>query len=124
MKLLNDGALEALATIPSGSIHTVVTSPPYWGLRSYHGEPGMIGLEPTLQEHLANLVAVFEEVKRVLRDDGTVWLNYGDFYSNGGAAKGNGGDGGTSSLNCKRSVDGTFHPDRKSQPGSTLDQSQ
>ncbi len=81
---------EVLREIPDGSVQCVVTSPPYWGLRAYTGEPGMIGLEPTLQEHLANLVSVFEEVKRVLRDDGTVWLNYGDCYAQGGRAKSSG----------------------------------
>ena len=60
-----------------------MTSPPYWGLRAYEGNPGMIGLEPTLEEHLENLVAVFREVRRVLRPDGTLWLNYGDAYAGG-----------------------------------------
>ena len=63
------------------SVHCCVTSPPYWGLRSYHGGADMIGLEPTFDEHLANLVAVFREVRRVLRKDGTCWLNYGDAYA-------------------------------------------
>ena len=67
------------------SVHCVVTSPPYWGLRSYEGNPGMIGLEATFDEHLENLVAVFREVRRVLRPDGTLWLNYGDAYAGGGA---------------------------------------
>ena len=53
------------------------TSPPYWGLRSYTGAKGMIGLEESFEEHLENLVAGFREVRRVLRDDGTLWLNYG-----------------------------------------------
>jgi DNA modification methylase len=54
-----------------------VTSPPYFGLRDY-GHDGQIGLEPTPDEFVAALVAVFREVRRVLRDDGTVWLNLGD----------------------------------------------
>jgi len=54
----------------------------YWGLRAYHGGEAMIGLEPTLAEHLERLVEVFREVRRVLRPDGVVWLNYGDAYSN------------------------------------------
>ena len=66
--------------LADASVHCVVTSPPYWGLRAYGGEIGMIGLEPSFDEHLANLVAVFQEVWRVLRDDGTLWLNYGDAY--------------------------------------------
>ena len=73
--------LSRLRDIPSGSVQCVVTSPPYWGLRNYGGDPGMIGLEPTFEEHLTNIVKVFQEVRRVLRDDGTLWLNYGDAYS-------------------------------------------
>ena len=53
-----------------------------WGLRSYGGELGMIGLEATLEEHIENLVAVFREVKRVLRKDGCCWVNYGDVMRN------------------------------------------
>ena len=65
------------------SVHCVVTSPPYWGLRSYQGGENMIGLEPTFEQHLENLVTVFREVWRVLRPDGTCWLNYGDAYADG-----------------------------------------
>ena len=60
----------------------MVTSPPYWGLRDY-GIEGQIGLEPTLKEFLGRLVAVFREVKRVLKEDGTLWLNIGDGYTSG-----------------------------------------
>ena len=81
IRILNTDALSGLRSLPDESIQCVVTSPPYWGLRSYKGDPGMIGLEPTLDEHIANLVAVFREVRRVLRKDGTVWLNYGDAYA-------------------------------------------
>ena len=77
-------ALDVLAGLPSESVHCCVTSPPYWGLRSYEGGAGMIGLEPTFDEHLANLASVFREVRRVLRSDGTLWLNYGDAYTSGG----------------------------------------
>ena len=66
------------------SVHCVVTSPPYWGLRSYEGNPGMIGLEPTFGEHLENLVEVFREVRRVLRKDAVLFLNYGDAYAGSG----------------------------------------
>ena len=69
--------------LADGSVHCVVTSPPYWGLRAYGGDPGMLGLEPTFDEHLGNLVEGFREVRRVLRDDGTLWLNYGDKYNAG-----------------------------------------
>ena len=66
--------------LPDASVHMVVTSPPYWGLRDYGLEAG-IGLEPTLGEWVQNIVAVMREVKRVLRDDGTCWLNLGDAYA-------------------------------------------
>ena len=75
--------LDTLKTLPDQSVHTCVTSPPYFGLRDY-GQDGQIGLEPTPEEFVTALVAVFREVRRVLRDDGTVWLNLGDSYSNGG----------------------------------------
>ena len=68
--------------IEDKSVHTVVTSPPYWGLRDY-GTDGQLGLEPTPEEFCNSMVAVFREVRRVLRDDGTVWLNLGDSYSGG-----------------------------------------
>ena len=83
VQILTGNAAEILRTLPSESVHCVVTSPPYWGLRAYKGGDGMIGLEPTFDEHLKNLVAVFREVRRVLRDDGTLWLNYGDAYADG-----------------------------------------
>lgn len=66
-----------------GTVQCVVTSPPYWGLRDY-GVEGQLGLEGTLEEYVARLVGVFREVWRVLRDDGTVWLNLGDCYANYG----------------------------------------
>lgn len=75
--------LDVLFTLPANSVQCVVTSPPYFGLRDY-GVDGQIGLEPTVQEYVANLVAVFREVRRVLRDDGVAWLNLGDSYANTG----------------------------------------
>jgi DNA modification methylase len=71
-----------LTSVPSGSIHCVVTSPPYFGLRDY-GHAGQIGLEATPDAYVAELVAVFAEVRRVLRADGTFWLNLGDSYATG-----------------------------------------
>ena len=68
--------------IEDKSVHTVVTSPPYWGLRDY-GTDGQLGLEPTPEEYCNSMVAVFREIRRVLHDDGTVWLNLGDSYSSG-----------------------------------------
>lgn len=73
--------LDVLRQLPDESVHCVVTSPPYWALRDY-GHESQIGLESTPQEYVANMVAVFDEVRRVLRSDGTCWLNLGDsFYS-------------------------------------------
>ena len=72
--------LETLRQMPDGIAQTCVTSPPYFGLRDY-GHDGQIGLEPTPDEFIAKLVEVFSEVKRVLKDDGTLWLNIGDSYN-------------------------------------------
>ena len=69
--------------IADGSVHCCVTSPPYWGLRDY-GNDGQLGLESTPGEYVANIVDVFREVRRCLRDDGTLWLNLGDSYNGGG----------------------------------------
>lgn len=69
-----------LRELPEGSVRTVVTSPPYWGLRDY-GHDGQIGLEQTPDEYVAEMVSVFREVWRVLADDGTLWLNLGDSYA-------------------------------------------
>ena len=89
-KILVGDCLDRLKELPDESVHCVVTSPPYWGLRSYQGDPGMIGLEQNFEEHLSNLVAVFREVRRVLRQDGTLWLNYGDAYARGDNRGGSG----------------------------------
>jgi DNA modification methylase len=75
---------EVMAAMGPESVHCVVTSPPYWGLRDYGiGEKG-IGLEPTPEAFVANMVDVFREVRRVLRKDGTLWLNLGDSYAGSG----------------------------------------
>jgi DNA modification methylase len=66
--------------LPEESVHCVVTSPPYWGLRVY-GTPGQLGLEKSPEEYVASMVEVFRAVRRVLRADGTVWLNLGDAYA-------------------------------------------
>ena len=68
-----------LQEIPDNSVQCCVTSPPYWGLRDY-GHDGQIGLEQTPTEYVAEMVAVFDEVRRVLKDDGVLWLNLGDSY--------------------------------------------
>lgn len=75
-------ALAVLQTFPSRTFRCCVTSPPYWGLRDY-GIPNQIGAEARLEDYTANLVAVFRQVRRVLTDDGTLWLNLGDSYTSG-----------------------------------------
>ena len=81
--LLHGGCRDLLPTLPADSVQCVVTSPPYWGLRDY-GCEGQLGLEPTPEAYLAQMVAVFRAVRRVLRADGTLWLNMGDSYANPG----------------------------------------
>ncbi len=80
IRILQGDCRDVLKTLPDDSVHCVVTSPPYWGLRDY-GVAGQLGLEPTPAEYVEKMVAVFEEVGRVLRDDGTLWLNLGDSYA-------------------------------------------
>ena len=109
-EILNGDVRQALASLPDQSVQTVITSPPYWGLRDY-GTTGQLGQEDTPYEFVENLVEIFRDVKRVLRDDGTVWLNLGDSYV-GTGHKGehkdpkysNGRNGQTTALNNK--VDG------------------
>lgn len=88
VSILNGDCREVLQRLPDQSVHCCVTSPPYFGLRDY-GVAGQIGLEPTPDQFVAEMVAVFREVRRVLRDDGTLWLNLGDsFWSGKGASMG------------------------------------
>jgi DNA modification methylase len=75
--------MDSLREMPDESVQTCVTSPPYWGLRDY-GADGQIGLEATPDEYVERIVEVFREVRRVLRDDGTLWLNLGDSYAGSG----------------------------------------
>jgi len=79
IKILQGSCLETLSSLEEKSVNTCVTSPPYWGLRDY-GTGDQLGLEETPEKFVENLVNVFREVRRVLRDDGTVWLNLGDSY--------------------------------------------
>lgn len=83
--ILTGDVRDRLKQLPDNSVHCVVTSPPYWGLRDY-GVAGQIGLEPSLPEFLTTMVEVFEEVRRVLRPDGTCWVNMGDSYATSGGA--------------------------------------
>ena len=92
--VINADAAEGLRSICDGAIDCCVTSPPYFGLRDY-GVDGQIGLEGTPHEYVSRLVEVFREVRRVLKDDGTLWLNIGDSYAGSGR-------GGTSSRASSR----------------------
>jgi len=89
-RIINSDSLSALVNIETGTIDCCVTSPPYWGLRDY-GHAGQIGIEPTPDEFMAKLVAVFREVRRVLKPEGTCWVNMGDSYA--ATTKGSSGKG-------------------------------
>lgn len=88
VRVLQGEALAVLQTLPDESVHCIVSSPPYWRQRDY-GVPGQLGLEPTPEEYVDRLVAIFREARRVLRVDGTAWVNLGDKWASGG----NGGGG-------------------------------
>jgi DNA modification methylase len=85
--LYRGDALEVLQRLPDQHVHCIVCSPPYWGLRDYQVE-GQVGLEETPQKYVAKMVEIFAEARRVLRNDGTLWLNLGDSYaSNWGSGR-------------------------------------
>lgn len=105
---------ERLRELPEGSVQCVVTSPPYWGLRDY-GNDEQIGLEQTPEQYVDNMVEVFREVRRVLADDGTLWLNLGDSYATG--------SGGSNTASAKqKSNRGTDIAPRKAYRDGTLKQ--
>lgn len=81
--IIQGDSLGVLKTLPDESVDCCITSPPYWGLRDY-GVDGQLGLEKTPEEYVAKMVGVFGEVKRVLKKEGTLWLNLGDSYMSGG----------------------------------------
>ena len=95
--ILCGDSLKILKTLPDNSVHCCVTSPPYYGLRDY-GMAGQIGREPIPEQYIGRLVEIFREVRRVLRADGTLWLNIADSYA--GSGKG-------------RNADGSHRPDGK-----------
>lgn len=80
VKILVGDVRERLADLANDSVDCVVTSPPYWGLRDY-GVDGQLGMEPTLGEHIDSLVDIFDAIRKVMKPEGTVWLNYGDCYA-------------------------------------------
>lgn len=83
VKVYGGDCLSQLKGMRSGSVHSIVTSPPYYGLRDY-GVDGQLGLEQTPEDYVQAMVEVFREARRVLRDDGTLWLNLGDSYAGAG----------------------------------------
>ena len=94
--LLTGNCLQLINELDENIIQTIVTSPPYWGLRDYEGEERQLGQEETPEEYVTTMVAFFSLCKRVLKDDGTLWLNIGDTYF---GAKGGHWDGGNSITN-------------------------
>ena len=80
--ILQGDSLHLLRRLPAESVQCIVTSPPYWGLRDY-GISGQIGLENSLTQYINRLVALFNEARRVVKDDGVFWLNIGDGYTSG-----------------------------------------
>lgn len=105
VNIINGDCRTALRDIAAGSVNCCVTSPPYFGLRDYDAED-QIGLEQTPEEFIEQMVAVFREVRRVLRDDGTLWLNLGDSY----AGSGKGGNPDDSPHQKQRSNRGSVAP--------------
>lgn len=99
--------IDGMRSLPDNTVNTCITSPPYYGLRDY-GCGGQIGLEDTPEEFVQRLVGVFREVRRVLRGDGTLWLNLGDTYSSGG--RGGGAEGSMQAANLGSVTGEVFKP--------------
>ncbi|HIJ71679.1 MAG TPA: hypothetical protein HPP87_10000 [Planctomycetes bacterium] len=98
--IINKDWIAAAKELPDGCVHTIITSPPYWNQRDY-GADGQLGLEATFEEHIQNLVVGFREMRRILRDDGTIWVNYGDKFIGGGNGGGNKNDTNVGSLSAR-----------------------
>ena len=112
-EIITGDVLEVLKTLASDSVHCVVTSPPYWGLRDY-GVEGQLGLEKTPEEFIEKMVVIFREVRRKLRSDGTLWLNLGSSYAattkgSSGVGK-NGSNKGTLIIDRRWQVPPGFKP--------------
>lgn len=106
-QILNGDCLQMLKTLPEKSVNCIVTSPPYYGLRDY-GHDDQIGLEQSPDEYIEKLVSVFRECKRVLKDDGTLWVNIGDSYA--GSGKGMNADGSrTINSEVQKTNQGSFN---------------
>lgn len=116
-RILVGDCIQMMRTLPDQSVHTCITSPPYFGLRDY-GVDGQIGLEASPRDFVDNLVAVFREVRRVLRDDGTVWVNMGDSYAGSWGAQGRPqGNGQMSGRSVTSARQINAHPSFKSGTG-------
>jgi len=122
IQLLVGDCRDVLKTLPYASVQCCVTSPPYFGLRDY-GVDGQIGLESTVEAYVAELVAVFREVRRVLRDDGTLWLVLGDSYAGSWGNQGRKNGRGT-----QREINGpmlqnfdSVYPDKQHNTGTIRD---
>lgn len=110
-QLIQGDCLEKLQTLQEQSVHCCITSPPYYGLRDY-GVAGQVGLEDTPDEYVKKLVEIFREVRRVLRDDGTLWMNLGDSYC--ANATGSQGDGkSTIAGGLKNQIEAGKRPNKK-----------
>lgn len=114
--LLLGDARETLAGMPDGSVDCIVTSPPYFGLRDY-GTPGQYGLEPTPAAYVETMRAVFAEARRVLAEDGTLWLNLGDSYA---YPPGSGGRQGVSGQRTDRTFTAEGRPGTREVPPKNL----
>lgn len=114
--ILQGDALSRLSKLPSDSVQCCVSSPPYWGLRNY-GVEGQIGLDKTPEEYVAKIVSVFEEVRRVLKPDGTCWVNLGDSFSTGAGSIGRCPGGGDQGERFLREGMVATQPNRMPLPG-------
>lgn len=114
-RILVGDCIDMMRTLPDQSVHTCVTSPPYFGLRDY-GVEGQIGLEETPAEFIARLVEVFREVRRVLRDDGTAWVNMGDTYASIAGGYAPGGSAGKHDMVSQATRGAVLRGNRRSPP--------
>lgn len=110
---------ELLAQLPEACVQTCITSPPYWGLRDY-GHEGQLGLEATPELYVAALVEVFRGVWRVLRDDGTLWINLGDSYASAAGGYDDNGSPGSTSTAISAKTRGSVVAHRGRKPPSGL----
>lgn len=123
-KIHNMDALDFFNMLPDKSVQTIITSPPYYGLRNYQVD-GQLGLEDTPQAYIARLVAIFEASRRVLRDDGTIWVNLGDSYAGSGKGRNADGNAHDGALNGKQgtnkgTIEGILYKTQSDLPPKSL----